>query len=198
MRIAVIGAGNVGGRLGARWATNGHEVTFGVRDPSAATTPAGARATTVGEAVRDAEVVVLAVPWPAVPDALAAAGDLSGRVLIDATNRIGTAKPGETASGGEEVARLAAGARVVKAFNTIGAENFSDLDYGAARPAGFFCGDDAEAKAVVSGLAEEIGFDPVDAGPLANAALLESLTLLWIRLTPALGRRFAFAVLHRA
>src|SRR5437016_721258 len=91
MRIAVIGMGNVGGVLGRRWAAAGHAVTFGVRDKGDPKAVAGAKAAkasvaSVPEAAAGAEVVVLAVPWPAVRDALAAAGDLAGKVLLDCTN----------------------------------------------------------------------------------------------------------------
>ncbi len=95
MRIAVLGAGNVGGTLGKRWARAGHEVAFGARDPGEAKLAAlvresgpGARAASVPEAARQAEVVVLTVPWESAREALAAAGDLRGRVLIDATNPV--------------------------------------------------------------------------------------------------------------
>src|SRR5215470_6141366 len=93
MKIAVIGAGNVGGTLGKRWARAGHEVAFGARDPAEAKVAAlvresgpSARAASVSEAAREAAVVVLTVPWNSAQDALRAAGDLRGKVLSDATN----------------------------------------------------------------------------------------------------------------
>src|SRR6516162_4603745 len=93
MKVAVIGAGNVGGTLGKRWAQAGHEVVFGARDPKEAKIAAlvresgpSARAASVPEAARQATVVVLSVPWENARDAVAAAGDLRGRILIDATN----------------------------------------------------------------------------------------------------------------
>jgi predicted dinucleotide-binding enzyme len=157
VRIGIIGAGNVGSALGRGWSARGHAVTFGVRQPSdarvqAAVEAAGgrARAATIREATADAEVVVLATPWPATRDAIQAAGNLSGRVLIDATNPLtddfSALVLGHTTSGGEEVARWAPGVRVVKAFNTIGAQHMTDPRVGGERATMFLCGDDAEAS----------------------------------------------------
>src|SRR5262245_51973343 len=91
MKIAVIGMGNVGGALGRRWAANGHAVTFGSRnptDPKVRAEAAGMKCglDTIGNAAGGADVVVLAIPWPAVRDTLAAAGNLAGKVLLDCTN----------------------------------------------------------------------------------------------------------------
>ncbi|MBY0460086.1 MAG: NAD(P)-binding domain-containing protein [Gemmataceae bacterium] len=140
MRIAVLGMGNVGSALGRRWAKTGHAVTFGVREPEKKQDEAqkmGAAAKTVRKAVDPAEVVLLAVPWSAAPDVLEAAGDLSGKVLLDCANPVTATLDhltlGFTTSSGEEVARLARGSRVVKVFNTNGAGNMADPDYGWLR-----------------------------------------------------------------
>ncbi len=141
VKIAIIGAGNAGSSLGKGRAARGHEVVFGVRDPRDAkvqeavkTTGGKAHATTVQEAASSAEVVVLATPWGATQDAIRAAGDLRGKIVVDATNPL---KPdlsglalGHTTSAGEEVARWAAGAKVVKAFNTIGAQHMVNPRFG--------------------------------------------------------------------
>jgi predicted dinucleotide-binding enzyme len=209
MRIAVIGAGNVGGTLGRRWAALGHEVAFGVRgapDDELRAIIDGARgkarAAPVPEAARDVEVVALATPWAAVPDALAAAGPLAGKVVLDCTNPI---KPGLALdvgpageSGAERVAALANGARVVKVFNTTGFENMADPVYGGEPTLMLYAGDDADAKAVAKQLATELGFDAVDAGPLARARLLEPFALVWITLAVGgLGREIAFRLVRR-
>lgn len=204
MRVGVLGAGNIGGTLGTIWAGKGHEVTFGVRDPQrpdvrdllAAAGPR-ARAASIAEAAAFGEVLVLAVHWPAVQEVLAGAGDLSGKVLIDCTNRMGPPAPGAAPSGAQDVARWAPGARVVKAFNTLGAENLTNLRFGSLNASAFICGDDEGAKAVVARLAEDVGFDVVDCGPLSSAALVESLARLWVTIAQRSGRHVAFRLLRR-
>lgn len=198
MNIAIIGAGNVGGALGRSWARAGHTIHYGVRDPQAAKTTellaatgVNARAVAPAEAARAAEVVALATPWNATEDALRGAGDLAGKVLIDCTNPLKFTPGvglelalGFSDSGGEHVARWAAGARVVKAFNTYGWENFADARYPNAanlRPVMFLASDDAAAKATVTALANDIGFEAFDAGGLRAARELEPLALIWIR-----------------
>jgi len=212
MKIAIIGAGNVGGTLGARWARKGHIVTFGARNPgdeklkkllnNAGST---ARAATIGEAVKDASVVVLATPWEGAQSALQAAGSLNGKILIDATNPV-TVGPeglrlvlGRTTSAGEQVASWATGARVVKAFNTTGAKNMADPKLGSQSASMFVCGDDAEARSTAMKLAEELGFEAVDCGPLFAARYLEPMAMLWIHLCVGLGRGpdFAFKIVKR-
>lgn len=198
MNIAIIGAGNVGGALGGNWARGGHRVVFGVRDPQAEkvrqlleNTGAGATAAPVAEAVRAAEVVALATPWNATEAALASAGSLAGKILLDCTNPLKFTPGvglelalGFSESGAEHVARWAAGARVVKAFNTYGYENFANASYPNAaglRPVMFVAADDAGAKAMAAQLAGDIGFEAFDSGGLRAARELEPLALIWIR-----------------
>lgn len=205
MRVGVIGAGKVGQTLGRGLAAAHHEITYGVRDPRAdkyhSLRGAGALATVRG-AVEWAEVVLLTTPWAAAEAALEAAGDFAGRPLLDATNPIGPGfalTHGHTDSGGEQVARWAKGARVVKVFNTTGVENMADPTYGDRRAAMCLCGDDEDACQVAASLAEDLGFEPLFAGPLENARLLEPAALLWIDLAlrRGQGRNFAFGVLRR-
>src|SRR5262249_56396581 len=133
----------------------------------------------VREAVAGADVVALTVPWEARPDALKSAGALSGKVLLDCTNPVtsdlSALQLGATTCAGEEVAKRAPGAKVVKIFNTNGAGNMADTNYGPTRPTMLYAGDDAVAKAVAARLASELGFNPVDLGPLSAARLLEPL-----------------------
>jgi predicted dinucleotide-binding enzyme len=217
MKIAIIGAGNVGGSLGKAWAKAGHYIIFGVRNPGAGKTQpplaeigaGAATAVTVPDAARSADIIVLATPWPAVPDAIKAMGDLRGKVLIDCTNPLSlngdgslSLSVGSTTSGAEEVEKLATGAQVVKAFNTYGWENFADSAYPNAaglKPAMFICGDHDAPKETVGKLAADLGFEPVDTGGLGMARSLEPLALLWIRLSIRDGKNpnFTWARLTR-
>lgn len=216
MNIAILGAGNVGGALGRSWSKAGHAVVYGVREPNSEkhralldATGAGARAVAISDAAHGADVVVLATPWDATPAVLAAAGDLRGKLLIDCTNPLKFTPGvgleltiGFNDSGGETVVRWAAGARVVKAFNTYGWENFADARYPNAaglQPLMFLAADDVAAKQTVARLAEAIGFETFDAGGLRAARELEPLALLWIRraLSGARSPHFTWARLTR-
>ena len=197
MRIAVLGAGNVGGALGAAFSNVGHEVVFGVRDLNSEKTQealAGAAAATAAspvEAVSGAEVIVFALRWDAVPETVSGLPSLDGRVVIDAMNRFGGDPTRSTA---HDLADLLPGARVAKAFNTIGAENMPVARERSTPAAMFVAGDDAEAKRIALDLAREIGFEPFDAGPLSNAKPLEEMVKVWLALAQAHGRGIGFAI----
>jgi 8-hydroxy-5-deazaflavin:NADPH oxidoreductase len=210
MKISIIGAGNVGGTLGSGWAERGHEISFGVPDPAKTASKKAdggvkGKILQVADAAKAGEVVVLAVPWKSVPDALRAAGNLKGKIVLDATNPLQPdltgldTKPGS--SGGEQVAALVPGVPVIKIFNTTGFPNMANPDYNGERATMFYCGDDQSAKEVAARLASELGFEPVDAGPLSAARLLEPLALLWIRLAnpqgQGLGYNIAFKLMRR-
>ena len=197
MRIGIIGAGSVGSALGTGWARAGHEVVFGVRDEEryrdvAREAGENARLASVATAAADGEVVVLAVPFGAVPDVLETL-DVGEKPLVDCTNPIGADLD---ASGAERVAELAPDARVVKAFNSVGAEHFVDPETAGLAATVPYCGDDDEATSVVAALGEDLGLDVVDAGDLAAAELLESLARLWIHLSRTHGRGVAFRLLR--
>jgi 8-hydroxy-5-deazaflavin:NADPH oxidoreductase len=205
MQIVIIGAGNVGQALGAGWRKSGHDVSYALRaatGKNADTVAAqGFRVVSLKETA-DADVIVLAVPWPAVAEALRAAGSLAGKIVIDATNPLTPELElalGFNDSAGETVARSAPAARVVKAFNTTGAGNMATAHAFVAKPMMPLAGDDAEAKATVAKLAEELGFEAVDAGPLKAARLIEPLAMFWIKLAYAqnFGRNFAFSLIRR-
>ena len=199
MRLAFIGYGNVGGALADRLRRLGHDVTLASADPSSeslakvlARNPSLAVAPPA-EAVAGADVVFLATPFAANAEALApVASVLAGKVLVDCTNPVGPGLahvPGTARSGSEAVQALVPGARVVKAFSVYGFENFEDASFPghSVKPAMFLCGDDAAAKAAVSTLAAELGFEPLDTGGLVQALHLEHMTLLWVRLVRAGG-----------
>jgi predicted dinucleotide-binding enzyme len=194
MKIAFIGAGQVGAPLAVRLAEAGHEVTLAESKEGSASIAAALlrsprlRARPAAEAVAEAEVVFLATPYAANEAALApVAGSLDGKVLVDCTNPVGAGLQhglNSERSGSSVVQALAPGARVVKAFTIYGFENFEDPSYpgDGTLPAMLFCGDDAAAKAAVAGLITACGFEPVDVGGLVQALHLEHLTLLWIRM----------------
>jgi predicted dinucleotide-binding enzyme len=212
MQLAIVGAGNVGGALGANWAQKGHDIFFGVRDPKADKTQAllrkiggKARAGTAAEAAASSDVIVLATPWPATEAAIRSMGSLKGKVILDATNPL-TRGPdgialeiGHAISGGEKVQGWAAGASVFKTLNTTGFGAMANPVFNGVKSLMFVAGDDAANKPKIIGLVGELGFDVVDAGPLRNARLLEAHGLLWIDLSLArgLGRDWAFARLRR-
>ena len=207
MRIAIIGTGSVGSALATGWSGD-HEVVLGSRRPDEPDVEAlarelGARALRPGDAVRGADVVVLAIPWDAAQETVRELGDLAGAVLVDCTNPIvpgmsGLAVGGDD-SGGERVARSAVGARVVKAFNTTGADHMADSDYPGGRLLMPLCGGDDGAKATVAELAEALGFEALDCGPLESARYLEPLAMLWITVAHRMGldRDIGFALLRR-
>ena len=150
-----------------------------------------------------AKCLLLATPWPATEQIIAGLGNLNGKILIDATNPL---KPdlsgltdGTTTSGAEQVAGWARGAKVVKAFNTVGAPIMANSTFDGHRPVLFYCGDDAQAKEVVKKLIDQLVFEAVDAGPLKQARLLEPFALLWISmaLKQGLGPDFAFELIRR-
>jgi predicted dinucleotide-binding enzyme len=209
MKIAIIGTGQVAAALGKGWAARGHMVTFASRDPGTERVQAlvgeagpNASAARVADAVARSSVIVLAVPFTAARERLEMAGDVGGKVVIDCTNPIA---PGlrpmfePTTSGVEQIAAWAPRARVVKAFNTTGAENMAAPVYNGQPSTMFICGDDELAKGAAAQLAEELGFEVVDAGGLSAARHLENLALLWIHLArvAGLGRDIAFRLMRR-
>ncbi len=212
MKIAIIGAGNVGGALGANWARKGHDIIFGARDPKSEKTQAllrtigeKARAATSSEAAASADIIVLSTPWPSTEAAIRSMGDLKGKIILDATNPL-TRGPdgialeiGHSISGGEKVQGWAVGASVFKTLNTTGFGNMADPVFKGVKSVMFVAGDDAGNKPKVTKLVSDLGFDVIDAGPLRNARLLEAHAMLWIDLALARGqgRDFAFGFLRR-
>jgi predicted dinucleotide-binding enzyme len=191
VKIAIIGAGNVGRALGGAWRVD-HDITYGVRSPDDAKyADLGAPTSSNEEAAAGSEVVALCTPWQATEEAVKACGDLTGKVLIDCTNPLTpdftALEIGHTTSGAEQVAEWAVGARVCKAMNQIGAPMMAHPQLPSA-PVMFVCGDDEAAKQVTADLVTQLGFETVDAGDLMLARLLEPYALIWIHL--ALRRGF--------
>lgn len=196
MNIAIIGRGSVGGALGKALARAGHRVVYGVRAPKAADEAGNA------QAAAGAEAIILATPWHLTADALASCGPLAGKIVIDATNPLEMGPEGPSlayppeGSGAQMLAARAPGAHVVKCFNQTGFAAMGDAGAYAVRPMMMVAADDAAARALAARLAGEIGFEPLDMGPLANARLLEAVAMTWVELAMkrGLGRDFAFAV----
>jgi len=209
MRVGILGSGLMGGKLGSILARAGHEVVFSYARKSEKlerlAREAGGKAHpgTPREAAAHADVLLLAVHWLRVGDVLKQAGDLSGKLLISCSlpmNKDDTELVvAGTASGAEVLAQKLPKARVVSAFNTVPSEVLFDV-YArrrrSRRPALVYCGDDRRAKRVVAGLIRDVGFDPVDAGPLRTARYTEPFALLVARLAyegdggPELAYRF--------
>ncbi|MEW2449295.1 NADPH-dependent F420 reductase [Streptomyces parvulus] len=187
MKIGTVGAGTVAQAIARHAVTHGHEVVLSnSRGPASLSGLVGelgplSHAGTPQEAAA-AEIVVLAVGWPQVPDVATALPDLGGRIVIDATNQFASPPPhaeiadlGEL-TGSEYVASLLPGARVVKAFNTLyGQYIAADPRHPAGRQVLFLAGDDADAKATVRDLTGAFGFAPVDLGSLREGGRLMQL-----------------------
>lgn len=206
MKIGIIGTGNVGMVLGLHWSAAGHEVVFGSRradsdEMQAIKEKHGIDMASPAKAAGFAEVIVLAIPWSVTENVIKGLGDLSGKIVLDCTNPLGPDFTMDLSgtSGGELVAEWAEGATVIKALNTTGSKNMGDPMYGNQRLSMLVCGDDPVAKESVMGLTGELGFDPVDAGPLSKSMFLEAMAYVWISQAyqQNWGPDFGFALLRR-
>ena len=211
MKIAFLGHGNVGGALANRLQGLGHEVTLATSDARSegvrkqlARNPA-LKVSPPVDAVREAEVVVLATPFQADVEVLTPLEEaLAGKILVDCTNPVG---PGlshglsSARSGTEMIQALLPDARVVKAFSIYGFETLEDPSFpgSGVKPVMMFCGNDPAAKTVVAKLLAQLGWEPLDVGGAEQALHLEHMTLLWVRMVRVGGRspHLAWAVLAR-
>lgn len=198
MNIGVLGTGEVGRVLAAGLAARGHAVMIGTRDPSQqkitdwlSGAGSGVSAGKFAAAAAFGEVLLLAIGWRHIEQAIQMAGhdNFSNKVVIDATNPLqfdAEGRPpvleiGHTDSAGEYIQRRLPGARVVKAFNTVGNPHMVDPDFPDGKPDMFICGDDDAAKQTAGSLIEELGWPPViDLGGIENARYLEPLAMVWI------------------
>jgi predicted dinucleotide-binding enzyme len=201
MNIAVIGGGKVGGALARKWGAAGHQVTVGARNPAKPEVQellreigGPAKATSVADAVADADVVLFAVPGGAMAEAVAALGTaLDGKVVIDATNNLGGGAIDSVAT----IAAVAPGASVFRAFNTLGWENFAQPTFGGVSADLFYAGPAGDAQATVEQLIADVALRPIRVGGADKLPLLDSLLRLWFALASeqGMGRHLAFKVL---
>ena len=189
MKIAVIGKGNIGGSLGGKWLAAGHDVVYGARDGSGEG-PGGAPVRTIGDALKDADVVVLAVPGQVVADVVTEHGAaLAGKTVIDAVNRIGAPEFDSRAI----IAQAAPQARYVRAFNSLGWENFADPMPGT----NMFFAADPDARATSEELIRAVGLEPAFLGDATATATVDGLLPLWFALVQQNGgnRRVALRII---
>jgi 8-hydroxy-5-deazaflavin:NADPH oxidoreductase len=185
MNVAIIGTGNVGSALGSSIRRAGHEVVFAARNAEKAREIAGRlgahAAESPSKAARDADVIILAVPFPALPDvAHELARPAAGKVIIDVTNPMGQTDDGRSAA--EQLAERLPGARVVKAFNTLFGSFQAEPDLLDTRVDALFATDDDEARDKVAELIRSLGLRPIDVGGLEAARQMEAMAWLNIQL----------------
>jgi predicted dinucleotide-binding enzyme len=209
MRIGILGSGLMGGKLGTLFALAGHDVIFSyARSDEKLTRLAHdsgehARAGSPRTAAEHADAVLVAVHWSRVDDVLREAGDLAGKVVVTCSLPMSADDSGLViglaSSGAEEFAKKCPNTRVVSAFTTVPSEAFFgvfDARHKTEKPSLVYCGDDAHGKEVAASLIRDVGFDPVDAGPLRIARYIEPFALLMAQLAyeggggPELAYRF--------
>jgi predicted dinucleotide-binding enzyme len=193
MKVAIMGAGFVGASLGTALVNAGHEIMFSSRDPASdkmqaliSETGSSAHVGTVQETLAYSDVIAFALSWDAALDVAASAGDWSGKIILDMTQ-------GDSL----KLAEIT-GARVVKIFNTIGAEHYQNPDFSGLPATMYYCGDDADAKQTAAQLASDLGFDLFDAGDLSMNKHVVNLAMFWITLMRnGFGRDFAFKIIRK-
>lgn len=201
MKIAVLGAKIIGGTLARKWARASHDVMFGVRNVNNPETQAlahelGASVGAVAEAVAFGEVVVFAIPGGAMEETIAMHGPaLAGKVVIDAANRMG----GGPMNSAALFAAHAPVAKVYRAFNSLGWENFENPIFGSMQADLFYCGPAGAGQTAVEQLIREVGLRPVRLGDLGQVGLVDMIGSLWFALAfgQGMGRNLAFKVLTR-
>lgn len=197
MKIAIIGAGNIGGTLGRKWARTGHEVRFGVRNPADSkfdSLRSVGTVLSVAEALVSADVILLSMPGGAVADFADQHGaTLAGKIVIDSTNSVRNAHMNNLAVLKEKSPE----AKLIRAFNTLGWENFEVPQINGVQIDLFYCGH-VESRTTTDQLIAEIGLRPIYIGDLDLAAVLDGMTRMWFALALAQGRgrRIAFKLME--
>ena len=201
MNIAIVGSGNIGGTLGRKWAKAGHAVTFAARnvdDPKyqrlLQTFDGQGAVAPLAEAVRSGEVILFAIPGTAVEGTIAGLGDaLRDKIIIDVTNRPGQPEMNSLAA----IAAKAPNAKLFRAFNTIGWENYETPYLGDTQIDLFYCGDSGEANDIVARLIADVGLRPIYVGNRDQTPIVDTLTRLWFALASGrgYGRRSALKLI---
>ncbi len=201
MKVTIFGSGNIGSTLGKKWAKAGHDITFATRnenDPkyqSLLKTMSGrAKIAAIPDAVGAAEVILFAIPGVAVPETIQGLGQaIDGKIIIDATNKVQQAEINSL----DDIAAQAPHAKLFRAFNSLGWENFDSPRLGGTQVDLFYCGHTGEAQETVHRLIADIGLRPIYVGNLDQVAVIDALTRLWFALAfeQGQGRRLAFKLL---
>jgi predicted dinucleotide-binding enzyme len=189
VRIAIVGAGNIGRALGGKWSAAGHDVVYGSRHPE------GADTAPIADAAAAADVVVLAVPGAAAKEVISSLGAaLAGKVVVDATNDV------QGSGSLHALGELADGAHPVRAFNTLGWENLADPIVAGVRADMLYAAEEGPARETAEQLIRDVGLEPVWVGGVDTFDVVDSVTRLWFTLAfqRKLGRRLAFKVLRES
>jgi predicted dinucleotide-binding enzyme len=187
VKLAVIGAGKIGGTIGGKWESAGHEVTYGLRDPSK---KPGAKP--IDQALAGADVVLMAVPGGALLQSVRDhAKDLDAKVIIDATNNFG----GESMNAWSEVATLVPQAHLYRAFNSLGWDVLANPILSGEQVDLFYAGPEGETKTAVEKLISDVGLRPVWVGGTDAVDTVDGVLRLWFTLSRTRGRRIAFKLI---
>jgi predicted dinucleotide-binding enzyme len=205
MKIAIVGSGNVGGALAAKWAAKGHHILLGVRNTEefkgkALLEHGHIQATTIEDAVQQSEVIVLATPAPAAVEVAVSLGNTAGKVIIDTMNIVMNRGPQGFSNTSEAILANTSTRDVVKCFNTTGFNNMLDPIYGALAIDAFVAGDSAQGKQIARQLALDAGFaECYDIGGNDKFALMEQFAFFWINLAmfQGQGREIGFKLMKR-
>jgi predicted dinucleotide-binding enzyme len=203
LRIAVLGAGNIGGTLGRKWVVAGHKVAFGVTNPDSARAQKlraelgnGVTIDLVAAALAASDVVVMALPGNAMDETIIKhAAQLDGRIIIDTANRMGGGPMNSFAT----FQTYTPQAQLYRAFNSLGWENFADPVFDGIQADLFYCGPDGDAREVAERMIADVGLRPIRLGDVEQVGLVDAVGSLWFALVfgQGRGRHLAFKVLSR-